>query len=189
MWRDREAAQAASAADATRAAKGQEQQQAGADTVLSTIEEARSIMGKSGPTDIIPEAGILGGRLGQLGLNQEAVDLRAKLSTLGAAIGFGRLERMREASKTGGALGAVSERELELLMADLGSLDQMQSASELNKTLARIEATYTKIKSDPVASQYLSGGDGTPLIGGGQAGDVVIEPIPDADLFKKYGVN
>lgn len=58
-------------------------------------------------------------------------DLAQKLSTIEANIGFDKLQAMREASPTGGALGAVSGREMDLLQAVFGSLKQSQSKGQL----------------------------------------------------------
>ena len=49
---------------------------------------------------------------------------------------------MREASKTGGALGNVSEIELRQLNASMGSLNPNQKPSELKKTLETIKEQY-----------------------------------------------
>lgn len=68
-----------------------------------------------------------------------ARDFRAKLDTLKGNIGFGELAAMREASKTGGALGQVSDRELTLLSSVLGSLDTGQSVPALREQLQKIE--------------------------------------------------
>jgi hypothetical protein len=71
-------------------------------------------------------------------------DFRADLDTLKANIAFGELQEMRDASKTGGALGQVAIREIELLESSLGALDQGQSPANLDKNLARIEARLKK---------------------------------------------
>jgi hypothetical protein len=72
----------------------------------------------------------------------DAADLEAALSTVTSAIGFKRLQDMRLASPTGGALGAVSERELSQLNAALGSISQSQSKKQLKKNLERIKKHY-----------------------------------------------
>ena len=54
-------------------------------------------------------------------------DLAANLNTLNSSFAFDALQAMRDASKTGGALGSVSERELELLQASVANLDPNQS--------------------------------------------------------------
>jgi hypothetical protein len=72
---------------------------------------------------------------------EKTVDNAVK--TLSANIAFDRLKRMRDNSKTGGALGAVSERELTLLEANLGSLDA--TSAEFKKNLRTIRRTYERI--------------------------------------------
>ena len=69
-----------------------------------------------------------------------AADLSNTLSTIQANIGFGELQRMRDASPTGGALGQVSERELALLNSVLGAVSQSQSPQQLQDNLRRLKA-------------------------------------------------
>ena len=71
-----------------------------------------------------------------------AKDLASTLTTIKANIGFEALQAMREASKTGGALGQVAVQELEALQSVLGSLDQTQSASQLRSNLDKIANHY-----------------------------------------------
>lgn len=147
-----EAAAAAKAAEAETEANAQAQMEAvqrenaetQADTVLSTIGEIRNIADSKGMFDL-PEVGIVGDALGRWGVNQEAVDVRNKVASLESAIAFDRLQRMREASPTGGALGAVSERELTLLAADLGSLKTSSSKQEFERVLTRVEKRYKDV--------------------------------------------
>ena len=68
----------------------------------------------------------------------DARDLAATLDTIKANIGFDKLQAMREASPTGGALGQVSERENLLLQSVLGSMDQGQSREQFVQNLERI---------------------------------------------------
>ena len=65
---------------------------------------------------------------------------------------------MRDASKTGGALGAVSERELDLLISAYGALQQNTSGPILRENLITVKNIMTKITNDPVASRYYYGG-------------------------------
>jgi hypothetical protein len=67
-----------------------------------------------------------------------ARDFTAELNTLKSNIAFGELAEMRAASKTGGALGAISEKELTLLESALGALDQGQSPGNLSAQLDKI---------------------------------------------------
>ena len=66
------------------------------------------------------------------------------LSALRANIAFGELTAMREASKTGGALGQVSNIELGLLESALAGLDQGQSPANFRKNLQRVEDSITR---------------------------------------------
>lgn len=70
-------------------------------------------------------------------------DYSALLESLKANIAFGELTAMREASKTGGALGAVSERELSLLENSLGALRMNQSPEQVMAELNQIESSIT----------------------------------------------
>ena len=81
----------------------------------------------------------------------DARQLRGKLDTLRANIAFNELAQMREASKTGGALGSVAVRELDLLQNSLGNLDQLQEPEAL-------VAELTKIKESAERWAQASGG-------------------------------
>ena len=70
-------------------------------------------------------------------------DFKAKLDTLKANIAFNELIAMREASKTGGALGSISEKELALLESALGALDQSQSTEQFKNQLNKIKESIT----------------------------------------------
>ena len=71
--------------------------------------------------------------------------LANRLRTIQANISFDKLQAMREASPTGGALGQVSTFELQNLMAVFGSLEQSQSADDLEYNLLRLQQVYNDI--------------------------------------------
>jgi hypothetical protein len=73
-----------------------------------------------------------------------ARDLQGSLATIRAGLAFGELQRMREMSPTGGALGAVSNIELNLLESAMQSLDQAQSPAQLRENLALVRQHYAK---------------------------------------------
>lgn len=75
-----------------------------------------------------------------------AADFQANVDTLKANIAFGELQQMRNASKTGGALGQVAVRELELLQSALGALDTRQSPASFLKNLEKIENSISKFE-------------------------------------------
>lgn len=119
------------------------------------IDTALELMEQKGVLDF-PEAGIIGSALGSMGINQEAVDLKNTLAGIQATVAFDTLQKMREASKSGGALGSVSERELDLLISAYGALQQSTSAPLLRKNLNTVKRIMGKIANDPVASQFIS---------------------------------
>ena len=74
-----------------------------------------------------------------------AMGVAGMIKTMRANIGFGKLQSMREVSPTGGALGQVSNIELELLTSVIGSLEQAQSKEDVLRVLDQIEQTYNMI--------------------------------------------
>lgn len=67
-----------------------------------------------------------------------AANAKAKLETLKAQVGFGVLQELRNASKTGGALGQVTEKEHVLLQNALAALDQAQDEPQMKESLQKI---------------------------------------------------
>jgi hypothetical protein len=72
----------------------------------------------------------------------DARNLAEMLKTQQASIAFQTLVEMRQASTTGGALGNVSNREIELLYSSFGALDPNMSDEELMTTLVDILMKY-----------------------------------------------
>lgn len=106
---------------------------ASADRVITEVQEAKNMV--SGFT-----AGA-GGLLSSIPLTG-AKDLASKLTTIKANLGFDRLQQMRDASPTGGALGQVAVQELIALQSTIASLDQQQSPAQLKSALEKIEGHY-----------------------------------------------
>ena len=104
-----------------------------AKNVLETVKEATNLVG-------ITTAGV-GGYAAKLPAT-EARDLKNKLDTIKANLGFDRLQQMRDNSPTGGALGQVAVQEINALQATVASLDQMQSPAQLLAGLAKIKKHY-----------------------------------------------
>jgi hypothetical protein len=71
-----------------------------------------------------------------------AHDVLNSINTIEAAVGFDRLQKMRDDSPTGGALGQVTERELALLSQSLGSLKQSSSREQFVANLEAVEKHY-----------------------------------------------
>lgn len=70
----------------------------------------------------------------------DAARARALLETLRSQVGFGVLQQMREMSKTGGALGSVSDRENSLLQNNLAALGTNQSPEDFRRALDQVMA-------------------------------------------------
>ena len=91
-------------------------------------------------------SGFSGQMLSKIG-GTDAFDLKAKLTALGSNLAFSELQAMRDASKTGGALGQVSERELALLEGALGSLNIGQSKAQLLSQLEQIKSSINNFSN------------------------------------------
>jgi len=72
-----------------------------------------------------------------------SADVAAQIETLKSQVGFSVLQAMRDASKTGGALGNVSNIELNLLQSNLAALANAQSPAQYRAALGEI-VDYTQ---------------------------------------------
>lgn len=153
--------------------------------VLGNIDKIRKALDKS----ILPATGLVGQLLQNVG-GTSALNISTLLDPIRANIGFDRLQKMREASPTGGALGQVTERELDLLMATMSSLNQAQSEDQFLDALSVVEKSYTdiirKFNAYPAEAMAKTGytpiyisDTGTPSSGS--------QTLSDDDLIKKYG--
>lgn len=86
----------------------------------------------------------------------ESRTLSNNLETLKANLGFEKLQQMREASPTGGALGQVSDFENRLLQSTFGALDQGGDDDVLVRNLFRIQ-----FMADAIVNGYDTGGGRT----------------------------
>ena len=73
----------------------------------------------------------------------DPANFKASLESLKSQVGFAVLQAMREASKTGGALGQVSDFENRMLQSNLAALDTAQDPAEIRKALDKI-VLYSK---------------------------------------------
>lgn len=73
-----------------------------------------------------------------------AADLKANVDTLLANAAFDRLQEMRANSPTGGAVGNVTDRELELLGATRAALARSQSPSQFRENVMRLKGHYSR---------------------------------------------
>jgi hypothetical protein len=77
--------------------------------------------------------GLVAGRLP--GLSSEGRKAQALYDKIVAKGGFQALQDMRDASKTGGALGSVSDRENKQLIASFAAIDRRQDATDVKDAL------------------------------------------------------
>lgn len=105
----------------------------------------------------------------------EARNFKAELDTLKSNIAFGELAEMRAASKTGGALGAISDKELALLESARAALDPGQSPANFRAQLKQISDSLARWEAAK------SGQDGPST-------DTQVDAAARAaELLKKYG--
>ena len=83
----------------------------------------------------------------------DSADAQAKLNTLKSQVAFGVLQDMRNNSKTGGALGSVSDAEGKRLEANLAALENAQSEKQMKESLQKI-IEYTQGAKDRLNSAY-----------------------------------
>jgi len=123
------------------------------ENTMATIDDTIKLINGS-------TAGFIGTKLSDVA-GTPAYDLAQRLITIKANIGFDRLQAMREASPTGGALGQVAVQELQALQSVIGSLDQGQSPKELRNNLYKISKHYNNWKAavDKAYQQQYGGGE------------------------------
>lgn len=112
--------------------------------------------------DVMKEVGpTTSGLIGKTASNipgTAAFDLARNIDAIKANIGFNELQAMREASKTGGALGQVAVQELEFLQATLGSLDIGQSTVQLRENLSDVRQSVSRWLNASATQQIPQGG-------------------------------
>lgn len=97
------------------------------DTIIETAESAR-----------LPATGKFSDWIATLPVTTGASDVRALIKNIEADVAFKTLADMRRNSKTGGALGAISDRELALLAAAEGSINPSLSWPVFKRNLIAI---------------------------------------------------
>jgi len=154
---------------------------------LNALDQIQTILnadGDANPFDNV--TGLIGNFMSAVPQTR-AHDVKMAVHTIEAAVGFDRLQAMRDASPTGGALGQVSNIELDLLKSSLGSLRQSSTKKQFQDNLNRIRLHYqNSVKAiEAQQAQYFKSKGG------------VINETPDAPdnnyspeveaLLKKYG--
>lgn len=83
----------------------------------------------------------------------QAANAEALLGTLKSQVGFGVLQDMRNNSKTGGALGSISDAEGKRLEANLAALEKSQSLEQYQANLRKI-VDYAEQAKERVREAY-----------------------------------
>jgi hypothetical protein len=109
----------------------------------------------------------------------DAADAQALLNTLRSQVGFGVLQDMRNASKTGGALGNVSDAEGKRLEANLAALENTQSLDQFKRSLNQI-LSYSDQAKDRMREAFnlKHGGQGGLPTRPGEAPQPAATPTP-----------
>jgi len=113
---------------------------AAVDNVLVTVSEAKKLAEDESMT-----TGVFY-NLASMPFATDARTLQTKITTLQSTLAFDRLQKMRDESKTGGALGQVSNIELQLLQSALTALDPIVGEEEFTKQLDKVQKHYTNFK-------------------------------------------
>jgi len=92
----------------------------------------------------------------------EARNLKGVLDTIKANLGFAELEKMRQASPTGGALGQIAVKELDFLQSVEGSMDQLQDPEQVTKVVTEIRDSYQRWLDAVNQSNQAPGNPGSP---------------------------
>lgn len=110
-------------------------------TTVQNINDVISLLEKEEKEKGLSSAGLAGQLFSGIG-GTDFYDLAESLKTIKANIGFDQLAFLKEASETGGALGQVSNFELESLQVVRGSVSQGQSPAQLYRNIKRVKETY-----------------------------------------------
>lgn len=122
--------------------KTPQQIEAATSALLNVIAQIDNIAADAKDNGGWGETGFTGARLrGWEGT--AAYDIAQKLKTVDSNLAFDELQKMRDNSPTGGALGQVTEKELELLRSTVANLDPNQSQEEFLSALKRARDSYT----------------------------------------------
>lgn len=128
-----------------------------ADSLVNVANELKNHPGLAGVTGIrgaIPDIP-----------GTDAANARALLETIKAKAGFNYLQSMREASKTGGAVGNVSDYEQKLLQNAITALGTAQDKESFQRNLDRL-IEYAQQSRSRIRNAYQdmgAGGPGRPM--------------------------
>jgi hypothetical protein len=109
-----------------------------ADFLTGELDRAEKLVGNM-------TTGLVGSQMRKVP-GTDAYDLNKVIDTIKANIGFEELRQMRLESPTGGALGQVAIKELDMLQATLGNLDTAQDPDTIRANIKAIKGHFKTIK-------------------------------------------
>lgn len=114
-----------------------------------------------------------------LTVRDDTADFEAKLTLLKSLVGFKALADMRAASPTGGALGNVSNKEVEFLQNTVAALSLAQSSEQFIESLRKIMDNANKGKALTLQAYERRFGAGKPA--GGDVSTASTTPKPGGE--------
>ena len=154
-------------------------------TAIEKIENAVAHAEAYGANPFDDVTGIMGSLMKNLS-GSNAHDVETLIQTVVSSIGFDRLQAMRDASPTGGALGQVSERELDQLNASIANLKQSQSLGQFKSNLAIVKAqlqrTVAAINAQVMAYNQMQGYGSGNVVTSGNVVQPAVQAAPAAPV-------
>ena len=114
------------------------------DSSIRQLENAIGVLDDALPDVNGGTSGLFADTTRDWGVNQGSTDLNEALEPVRAILSFESLQEMRRNSMTGGALGSIAVRELELLGNTVRSLSVRQSPEQLRANLTETRAQLAR---------------------------------------------
>jgi hypothetical protein len=113
-------------------------------SAIKKLDATMGILGEAG--ELRKDMSAVGYALNSVIPGTDARELASKVDTIQANLAFDELEEMRKNSPTGGALGNVTEKELDLLKSAVSGLDPALGEEAFNKQVKLIQTHYDRFK-------------------------------------------
>jgi len=113
-------------------------------SAIKKLDATMGILGEAG--ELRKDMSAVGYALNSVIPGTDARELASKVDTIQANLAFDELEEMRKNSPTGGALGNVTEKELDLLKSAVSGLDPALGDEAFNKQVKLIQTHYDRFK-------------------------------------------
>jgi hypothetical protein len=127
--------------------KTQETEKKSNDAAMARTQEAELVIGKidSALSKVGRTSAGVGSYLAGIP-GTKATDLESDLDTINSSLGLGKLMELKNNSKAGASgMGALSDKEMNLLISAVTSLKQKQSPDQLRKNLGEVKKRYSNV--------------------------------------------